>query len=337
MIYICFDACKKGWMMSCRRFLGLDGCHTKSFHKCQIFFALGIDADNSYFPVAYAIVESECYATWMWFLELLMNDLGIENSYGITFIIDKQKGLVQAIGNLFEHAEHRHCVRHFYANFKRNYTRDLMRVKLWQAAKSSTVEDFNESLEEIRELNEGAFEWLKEKPATSWSRSHFKTGSKCDTLINNLCESFNGERSILEARGLPIYSMLERIRLKLTIRWKNRKLYVQKCVGILGDKVSYLLEENMVKDIADWCGKGEYQISISSQAMAVVDLDKRTCTCRKFDLAGIPCSHAILPSTIGMKSQLLMLTTTTTKLHLNNVMVMLSTGLQGRSIGRGVD
>ena len=53
-----------------------------------------------------------------------------------------------------------------------------------------------------------------------------------------------------------IYSILERIRLKLT-----RRLYVQKWVGIIRDKVSDVLDEYMVKGghyIVDWCGEGEY-------------------------------------------------------------------------------
>ena len=32
-IYICLDACKKGWVASCRPIIVLDACHTKSFHK----------------------------------------------------------------------------------------------------------------------------------------------------------------------------------------------------------------------------------------------------------------------------------------------------------------
>ncbi len=32
-IYICFDACKRGYMEGCRPLVGLDGCHLKVNHK----------------------------------------------------------------------------------------------------------------------------------------------------------------------------------------------------------------------------------------------------------------------------------------------------------------
>ncbi|XP_062100575.1 uncharacterized protein LOC133806498 [Humulus lupulus] len=56
-IYVCLEACKRGWKSSCRNILGLDGCHTKGMHKAQLLVAIGIDADNSYYPVAYVVVE----------------------------------------------------------------------------------------------------------------------------------------------------------------------------------------------------------------------------------------------------------------------------------------
>lgn len=46
-----------------------------------------------------------------------------------------------------------------------------------------------------------------------WSRAWFKVGSNCDSVDNNMCESFN--KWILEARFFPIITMLEIIRRKV--------------------------------------------------------------------------------------------------------------------------
>ena len=90
-IYICLHACKEGFKAGCRPLVGLDGCHVKGPHPGQVLSAVGIDGNNQMFPIAYAVVESECKDSWSWFINLLMKDLTIVNTHGWTFITDKQK------------------------------------------------------------------------------------------------------------------------------------------------------------------------------------------------------------------------------------------------------
>ena len=54
------DACKNGFRAACRPIIGLDGCFVKGPHKGQLLAAIGIDPDNAIYPIAYAVVESEC-------------------------------------------------------------------------------------------------------------------------------------------------------------------------------------------------------------------------------------------------------------------------------------
>jgi hypothetical protein len=46
------------------------------------------------------------------------------------------------------------------------------------------------------------------------ARAYFKVGSMCEYVANNLSKSFN--HAIVEVRFYPIFSMLEKIRYKLT-------------------------------------------------------------------------------------------------------------------------
>ena len=48
-----------------------------------------------------------------------------------------------------------------------------------------------------------------------------KLGSNCDSVDNNLCESFN--KWIVEARFFPIITMLEAIRRKVMVRIQEQK------------------------------------------------------------------------------------------------------------------
>ena len=90
-IYIRLHACNEGFKAGCRPLIGLDGCHVKGPYPGQILSAVGIDANNQMFPIAYAVVESECKDSWSWFIDMLMKDLQIVNTHGWTFITDKQK------------------------------------------------------------------------------------------------------------------------------------------------------------------------------------------------------------------------------------------------------
>ncbi|KAK0601228.1 hypothetical protein LWI29_022338 [Acer saccharum] len=70
-LYICLHALNKGWKEGCRHIIGLDCCFIKGYHAGQLLTAIGVDPNNQMYPIAYALVESECRDSWEWFLELL--------------------------------------------------------------------------------------------------------------------------------------------------------------------------------------------------------------------------------------------------------------------------
>jgi hypothetical protein len=90
--YVCFDACKKGFLIGCRRVVGLDGCFFKVATNGELLCAIGRDAKNQMYPIAWAYVERETYDSWYWFLGLLQKDLNISNEgEGWVLISDQQK------------------------------------------------------------------------------------------------------------------------------------------------------------------------------------------------------------------------------------------------------
>ena len=90
-LYICLDACKKGFKAGCRPLIGLDGCFLKGYYGGQLLTAVAMDANNHNFIIAYAIVDSETRDTWSWFLENLLHDIGSVRENGWNFITDQQK------------------------------------------------------------------------------------------------------------------------------------------------------------------------------------------------------------------------------------------------------
>ncbi|MBA0763392.1 hypothetical protein Gotri_012837 [Gossypium trilobum] len=74
------EACKDGYRVGCRRIIGLDGCFLNGYFGGYLLAAVGIDANNGIYHIAYAAIESEKQASWLWFLELLALDLKIEKN-----------------------------------------------------------------------------------------------------------------------------------------------------------------------------------------------------------------------------------------------------------------
>ena len=121
-MYICLDACRRGFLDGCRRVIGLDGCFLKGPMKGELLSAIGRDANNQIYPIAWAVVEYENVNSWKWFLGHLQKDLKISHgAEGWVFLIDKQKGLLKAIDLFFPMAEHRMCARHIYANWRKKH------------------------------------------------------------------------------------------------------------------------------------------------------------------------------------------------------------------------
>jgi hypothetical protein len=98
-LYLSLDACKRGWLRGCRPILCLDGTHIKIKFGGQLLTAVGIDPNDCIYPIAMALVEVECYSSWLWFLNTLKNDLNIVNTSPFTIMSDKQK--VYLVENLF--------------------------------------------------------------------------------------------------------------------------------------------------------------------------------------------------------------------------------------------
>ncbi|KAK8713004.1 hypothetical protein V6N13_148232 [Hibiscus sabdariffa] len=105
---------------------------------------MGQYADDRLYPLAFAIMDSECESAWTWSLYLLKNDLELKNSQHILFMTDRQKGLLESVMELFPYSEHITCVRHFYNNFKLfgDHQSKALKDQLWKAARKTYVREF---------------------------------------------------------------------------------------------------------------------------------------------------------------------------------------------------
>ena len=63
-MYVCLDACKRGFLVGCRPLIGIDGCHLKGTTEGQLLVAVGKDGNDNIFLIAYVIIEIEKKISW---------------------------------------------------------------------------------------------------------------------------------------------------------------------------------------------------------------------------------------------------------------------------------
>ncbi|KAB1219380.1 hypothetical protein CJ030_MR3G001137 [Morella rubra] len=90
-MYLRFDVCKRGFLVGCRPVIFVDACFLKGPYGGQLFCAVAKDGNEDMFPIAFAVMESECRASWTWFLGMLLDDLGHLDNRQWVFMSDRQK------------------------------------------------------------------------------------------------------------------------------------------------------------------------------------------------------------------------------------------------------
>ena len=205
------------------------------------------------------------------------------------------QGLLKAISHVFPNCPQRFCLRHIYANFQRAGFRGPELKKHMDAASYSyTKNGFDVAMEAMKADCEEAYNWLVQIPPETWARHLFDTNCKTDLVVNNISEVFN--RMILDVRCKPIWTMLEGIRNKLMVKYSGTRAKLQTTRWEITPFYTEKLEES--KKWSRECNAklsevDLWQVTSRSGRIVAVDLKKNTCGCRKWDVTGIPCNHAV--------------------------------------------
>ncbi|KAI3901620.1 hypothetical protein MKW92_053338 [Papaver armeniacum] len=121
----------------------------------------------------------------------------------LTFISDRQKGLIEGVAVNFSDINHyhRYCFRHLYKNFKKLHPGKNLEFMTWRAARSFSEVGHKIWMDRLKEAKESAPEWFDREPDETWARAYFDRSSKCEHVTSNFCEAFNSW--ILDLRRLP--------------------------------------------------------------------------------------------------------------------------------------
>lgn len=200
---------------------------------------------------------------------------------------------MSGVATVLPMAEHRHCARHIFAHWHKHFKGDEMKLQFWKIAKAYNMTDYNAALEELTNINAAAATSFTSYNPKCFCRAFMKTSIKSDAITNNMAETFNGY--IINARTKHLIYMEEDIRVALMQRLVAKRKDMEKHTSLLCPRIQSMLEKE--KDKAAYCDVIPSTDTIfnvnHNLDQLVVDLENKTCTCRKWDLTGVPCCHSV--------------------------------------------
>ena len=152
---------------------------------------------------------------WTCFLHNLRKVVGSDCT--ITFIYNRNPGLIEAVSSVFHFAHHAFCLQHLKANLRdklsrgyMNEVRERMVMMFRECAYAPTIDAFHANQQALRrEGGSNVDRFLCGSPRERWSNAYFK-GQRYGEMCSNAAKSFNSW--IREARHLPITKMVDIIR-----------------------------------------------------------------------------------------------------------------------------
>ncbi|XP_021743971.1 uncharacterized protein LOC110710015 [Chenopodium quinoa] len=244
------------------------------------------------YPLCWAVVEGETNDSWRWFFAELRKVLDDTDGTSMTFISDEAQAVLNGVANVFPKAEHRDCARHVFAYWHNGFKGDEMKMLFWNVAKAYNKADYENALAQMEKVSPAAVDAFKSYNPECFCRAFVKKDTRCDVIVNNMAETFNGY--IINARTKHLIFMLEDIRSALMQRLVLKKQEIEKIRDEICPRVRIKL--NKEKALAAECTIIPstitlFQVSYKLDTVTV-DLVNKSCTCGKWDLLGVPCCHA---------------------------------------------
>ena len=151
--------------------------------------------------------------------------------------------------------------------------------------------DYNVSMFELKKYNEALATWVEENAPQHWAMSKFQK-QRWDKMTTSLAESFNAWLRNERHHSICNF-LLEHISklASMLVKHKEESKNWKECIGPkIEDKVPQNIAKGKVYPATPFMN-GVFGVCIG-RTLLNVDIMNRTCTCRGWQMLGIPCEHA---------------------------------------------
>uniref|UniRef100_A0A453M650 SWIM-type domain-containing protein n=2 Tax=Aegilops tauschii subsp. strangulata TaxID=200361 RepID=A0A453M650_AEGTS len=292
-IFVALKPCIDGFLSGYRPYLAVDSTFMTGGFKGQLASATAVDGHNWMYPVCFGIFDSETNENWIWFMQLLRQAIG--SPTGLAICTDAGQAMMTGVKEVFPEAEHRECMFHLVSNFKKKFTGKVFDDHLWAAAYSWNPYIFDKNWAAMEAVKPAATAYIRKWHNRLWSRSQFSTICKVDYVTNNLAECFNNW--IKHHKSLNLDDFLDKARQLIMIFWNDRRKVAKKLDGLIlphiMKKLNALTREFNLEVVECSEEVAEVVALGGSGFRFVVNLQDRTCSCRQWQVCGLPCKHAL--------------------------------------------
>ena len=166
---------------------------------------MGINANGNGLVLAWAVVESENEDSWRYFFKHLVRAIPEIEEEATIFISNRDKGLGAADNELGDGIIKAVCAYHLMDNFTTKFSRTLKPL-FWSICRANSKARFKALIQELRQINELAAQYLLDAQPKLWAKSHF-VRTRFGHNTSNVVESIN--RVLKLDRELPILQLLD--------------------------------------------------------------------------------------------------------------------------------
>ncbi|RYE18377.1 MAG: hypothetical protein EOP45_14235 [Sphingobacteriaceae bacterium] len=129
-------------------------------------------AQLRWYPLAFGVVDSECHASWIWFLRKLREAIG-EDVEELVFISDRHVSIIHGVEVVFPGIPHGACFHHLKLNVQHKFKTDHCGIELYDAAYTFNKRAFEAHFQQLRRKYVEMAKYLEEVGFDRWARAFF--------------------------------------------------------------------------------------------------------------------------------------------------------------------
>ncbi|XP_050258846.1 uncharacterized protein LOC126703818 [Quercus robur] len=201
---------------------------------------------------------------------------------------------------------HRFCLRHVASNFNQQIGNKNLKAMVMWAGMENQLRKYQITRDRITQLSADGEKYLREMLVEKWTLA-YDGGHRYGAMTTNLSESFNG--ILKSARNLPITALVELTYYCCVAYFADR--YTKACAEVTaGERITTYAKNKFNK----WEKKApKHSVTVFSHEDGLfevrtpinpnsayrgnhrheVNLRQNTCSCQKWQVYKIPCSHVI--------------------------------------------
>ncbi|XP_024994973.1 uncharacterized protein LOC112528230 isoform X2 [Cynara cardunculus var. scolymus] len=296
--FVSFHASISGFQQGCRPLLFLDDIPLDAKYQGTLLIATAADGDDGVFPLAFAVVDDETDDdNWFWFLSQLKAAAPI--SQPITFVANFNTGLKDSIVNVFGgECFHAYCLRYIAEKLNNDLkgrfsheARRLMVQDLYAAAYAPKLESFEQCAQDIKAISPEAYNWVLNSEPQHWANVFFD-GTRYNHMTSNFGQLFYSWVS--DAVELPITHMIDVLRGKLMELIYTRRVDSNRWTTTLTPSMEEKLKSEASKAQSFQVLPSQSSIfEVHGESVEMVDISQWDCSCKGWQLTGLPCCHAV--------------------------------------------